>query len=373
MAFRKFLFQLHLWVGLILGVVFVLLGLSGSIGLLRPLLTPIPVVQAVAAKIPALDAGLAAARAAIAVPSGAVADIQLPQDPGDAVRFHFRAPYGSGVQMSVDDALTDPASGRLLATYRDRPPELLTLITGFHSRLLIPNGRRYNGLLGLGMVFLGLSGFYLWWPRRGHWRVAFSVRRKAKGLRFHRELHGAVGIWTLAMFLIVTVTGTAICFPMLNRGVIAFLTEGRSAVPRIEQEAPIVVPPKDARAIGPDAALAAARGPAGDRPVISIALPPDRSQAISVTAGMPGDLPIYVDPYRGSILAGNMPRPTRVDDIQRAVGRLHEAYGFGLIYQSLVFLSGFLPLIFFVTGIAMWWKKRQNRLAMNQPLPPDLS
>ena len=47
MAFRKFLFQLHLWVGLILGVVFVLLGLSGSIGLLRPLLTPIPVVQAV--------------------------------------------------------------------------------------------------------------------------------------------------------------------------------------------------------------------------------------------------------------------------------------------------------------------------------------
>ena len=62
-----------------------------------------------------------------------------------------------------------------------------------------------------------------------------------------------------------------------------------------------------------------------------------------------------------------------MDDIQRAVGRLHEAYGFGLIYQSLVFLSGFLPLIFFVTGIAMWWKKRQNRLAMNQPLPPDLS
>src|SRR5579864_3017965 len=85
-------------------------------------------------------------------------------------------------------------------------------------------GRTVEGWLGLIMIFLGLTGLYLWWPKAGKWKYGFIVRRNAKGLRFHRELHGAVGIWTLVLYLVVTTTGVAFEFPQATRAVLTFMT-----------------------------------------------------------------------------------------------------------------------------------------------------
>src|ERR1700743_2539342 len=65
---RKFLFQLHLWSGLILGIVFVLIGVSGSILMVGRSLYDAPIVHVTAVTTPALDKGLAAARAAVGAP-----------------------------------------------------------------------------------------------------------------------------------------------------------------------------------------------------------------------------------------------------------------------------------------------------------------
>lgn len=371
MTIRNLLFLLHLWVGLVLGAAFVLIGLSGSIAMLRPLFLPQPAIQVTAAAVPALDKGLAAVRSAITVPPGAVTEITLPQQKNEGVGFHFRAPYGSGQQISLPDALTDPASGRLLATYQGDPPALFSAIADFHGHLLMRNGRVLEGWLGVAMLVVGLTGFYLWWPRRGQWKFAFGVRRKARGLRFHRELHGAAGIWILAIFLLVTLTGTGICFSAFSRAVIGFAMEGQGAGPRAPQHDPVVTAPPGAVAIGPDRALAAARPLTGDQPILSITIPENPDQVIRVTAGLPGDTPVFVDPWRGTVVADPAPL-SRVDIAQRAMGRLHEAIGTGPVYWLLLFASGLAPLLFFITGVVMWTKKRRNRLAMNRPLPADI-
>jgi uncharacterized iron-regulated membrane protein len=44
---------------------------------------------------------------------------------------------------------------------------------------------------------------------------------------------------------------------------------------------------------------------------------------------------------------------------------LHYGYGFGPIWTVLVFISGFLPLFFGITGFRMWQLKRARRA----PLP----
>jgi uncharacterized iron-regulated membrane protein len=38
---------------------------------------------------------------------------------------------------------------------------------------------------------------------------------------------------------------------------------------------------------------------------------------------------------------------------------LHFGVGLGLVWTILVFISGLLPLLFAITGITVWWKKRQ--------------
>jgi uncharacterized iron-regulated membrane protein len=36
----------------------------------------------------------------------------------------------------------------------------------------------------------------------------------------------------------------------------------------------------------------------------------------------------------------------------------------GDFWRFLVFLSGLVPTLFIVTGLVMWWKKRQRRVPM---------
>jgi uncharacterized iron-regulated membrane protein len=40
---------------------------------------------------------------------------------------------------------------------------------------------------------------------------------------------------------------------------------------------------------------------------------------------------------------------------------LHSGDGLGLVWRILVFLSGFLPALFAITGVSMWLLKRRNR------------
>ena len=365
---KRVLFQVHLWTGLVLGIIFVLIGLSGSIAMFWPVFQAPPTVQVVTASIPALDEGLAAARSVVAAPQDADATIVLPDSPEKPVHIHFGAPLGSGRTLPLPDVATDPASGRVLATYTPQAPAWFRLIEGFHSHLSIPNGRMYEGWLGVAMALLGLSGLYLWWPKAGQWKYGFIIRRKAKGLRFHRELHGAVGIWTLAIYFVVTVTGIGICFQPANRAVITFLAGGGQMTARYSEHAPLVTPQPGAKRMGPDAALRVARS-ATTEPIAQILMPADAGQPIRATPGMPGNVPIYVDPYRPVAIQNPSPPPTNIDNAQRMMGRLHEAIGFGPIYTLLVFISGLTPLVFFITGLIMWLKKRRNRLAMNEPLP----
>ena len=365
--FRKFLFQLHLWSGLSLGVVFVLLGLSGSIAMFWPIFQAPPPVTVTSASIPALEKGLSAARTTVAAPNDADATITLPDDVDDPVRIHFGAPRGSGREIDLPDVVTDPASGRVLAIYRPRAPAWFRIIEGFHSHLSVSGGRIYEGWIGLLMALLGLSGLYLWWPKARQWKYGFIVRRKAKGLRFHRELHGAVGIWTLAIYMVVTVTGVGICFPLVSRSIITFAAGGGPVMPRYSEQTPTVLA-FGARRMGPDAAFALASTSAGER-IVQVVMPGKPDQPIRATPGLLGNPTIYIDPYRSAVIRTSSPPPSKIDNIQRMMGRLHEAIGLGPVYMVLVFVSGLTPLIFFVTGLVMWIKKRKNRLAMNLPLP----
>ena len=48
-----------------------------------------------------------------------------------------------------------------------------------------PHGVRFEGTEGwiaVAMTFMGVSGLYLWWPRKGHWKQAFLVKRGARGV-----------------------------------------------------------------------------------------------------------------------------------------------------------------------------------------------
>ena len=272
-----------------------------------------------------------------------------------------------GWNSPYPNVLLNPATGREVARYQQRMHPALAVLSDLHSHLFVARaGRIAVGWLGVLMLGLGLSGLYLWWPRRGRWRQALKVSSKARGLRLHRELHGAVGIWSLLLFLTLTLTGVGMVFHQTTRAALA-LVSGSPNTPERVYGFIAEVPGSGRRMIGGWQAVALAEaGQARINPT-SVTLPVRDGQAIKVQLGDWKGRTVFVDPYRAALVADPQP-PSRVDALVTLMTRLHVGTVLGPLYWLAAFVTGFVPLLFFVTGFFMWRRKRQNRLSMTRPL-----
>jgi uncharacterized iron-regulated membrane protein len=45
---------------------------------------------------------------------------------------------------------------------------------------------------------------------------------------------------------------------------------------------------------------------------------------------------------------------------------LHFGIGLGWVWAALVFLSGLMPLLFAITGLTVWWKRRRTSTATDE-------
>jgi uncharacterized iron-regulated membrane protein len=363
-AVRRFLFQVHMWIGLVLGLLLVLLGLSGSILVyddkVADLLDPPPAATAVGAPLP-LDRLIAAARAA--APAQGQMQLVMPEGPGEAASVRIGQmsrmgpPPGGGRRPRATEVFVDPVSGAVLGTRTALQPGILTFAHQLHGNFLMGRDGRSKvvGPLGVAMLLLGLSGIVLWWPKPGQWKYAFIVRRTAKGLRFHRELHAMVGIWALFVFMVVSFSGVVLAWPQAFGPAPGF---NPRAAPHVE-------PQEGATPLGADAAAAMALKALPDARLRMITMParPDQPVTVSLLAHDAINATVTIDPWRGQVMSVRDPSGSFLA-WQRPV---HQGT-LGPVWKFLVFLSGFLPLLFVVTGVVMWAKKRRARIAMTAPL-----
>jgi uncharacterized iron-regulated membrane protein len=391
-AVRRTLFTVHMWVGLILGVLLAALGLSGSMLVydeaIADFISPVPHATTAGQPLPlSMIAGIARG-AAEAQGAGGQLQIILPDSAGEAiaVRAGGISPMGNmpgqaaggerrrhrdgqagerprgerreganaggggrGLQIFID-----PVSGEVLGTRKSVLPPILTFAHQLHGNFLMSRetGRPIVGWLGLAMCILGATGLVLWWPKRGQWKYAFMVRRTAKGLRFHRELHAATGIWIFVVFMAVSVSGVVIAWPQ---------TTGMNP-PGFNPRTLPTVEPIEGRRLGATEAIIAARTAVPDLVPRSVTLParPDQPITVSYLAHGAVNATVLVDPYRGTVLAVR-DQSSRFLAWMRPV---HDGSNLGPVWRFLVFLSGLVPALFVVTGIIMWAKKRKRRVPM---------
>lgn len=361
---RRILLIVHLWIGVILGIPLVLIGLTGSVLVfedeLRDLFSPHP--HAVEGEARPLSAILSAAQTA--VPEGMrPLFLAVPEGPGKmaSVRFvKLSAPPGPGGTQ----ILVDPVSLQTSVL----PPNggWLRQMFNLHAQLFVPgrDGRWLVGWFGVAMCVLGVSGLVMWWPRRANWQAAFQVNPKARGARFFRELHGAVGIWCWVVFMAVSVSSVYLAYPQTVGDIVRTILPARdlrlTAAPGAE---PIDgMPP-----IAPDEAVALASSAVPDGKLRFVALPQRPDQAIRVNMGGPDYrhgtpmISVFVDPWANRVIEVRDPRAYSAGETALAwMHAVHAGDGFGLPWRILVFLSGLLPSVFVGSGITLWLLSRRR-------------
>jgi uncharacterized iron-regulated membrane protein len=363
-SFKSAVRTLHLWIGIALCIPMILIGLSGSALLVQReiLWLSAPAVSAAGTARP-LTQVVAAAQATM--PSVGANWLELPRESGRPAGVQFIV--ANRPQRTVE-VLVDPKSLKVLGSSElVRRGPVMTFFTNIHEFLMMPTGvgLRVVGWMAVAMTFMGVSGLVLWWPRRGRWLAAFMVKRGAKGLRLHLDLHHAAGIWGLVIFLILSVSGIYLAFPQSVSSVT------RVAFPRGATDvAPLPAGFPETWPSDADAAVAVAEAAIPDAQAVGIKLPrpPDNLLMVQLeTKGLAPSIPPITVTFDTRTKEIHIDDPRHYPASDRALNvlyALHFSLGTGPLWTFLVFLSGLLPLFLAITGVTIWWKKRQARRRM---------
>lgn len=194
---RRVLFQVHLWLGLTLGLYVLVISVSGSAIVLRPYFTrwfvpsEVPSVAGEAMTGATLDARIAATYPdhdlVMTLPStreGRAVYVVLQRNGEEHTRFF------------------DQYAGQDLGASHPWQVATIEWLTQLHDDLLLGRtGRRLNGIGGA--LFLGMvvTGAVLWWQGSARWHQGLVIRsRHRRG--FNWQLHSFLGFWSLFLLFI---------------------------------------------------------------------------------------------------------------------------------------------------------------------------
>jgi uncharacterized iron-regulated membrane protein len=198
---RRAVFQIHLWLGIALGVYVVMISVTGSAVVIRPEWNRYFVPQFVPSTEGEQLEGEALAAAIERVYAGY-----------NVVRFGDSRRPRRPVSVLVERDGVE--QGRLFDPYRavdmgesfPMPVRIMEWLVVLHDDLLGGfTGRKINGIAGAAVAVLVLSGAVIWWPGRRSWRRSLYATPTMARTLWH--LHSALGFWTFLLLLNWAFTG----------------------------------------------------------------------------------------------------------------------------------------------------------------------
>lgn len=362
--------KIHLYLGLSVGLIFAMSGLTGSFLVFYPQIDDwmTPAVRAAAsaarpASYESLYQTLLKARPdrrlhwRIEVPDAGGPIQARSLSAADMVGDGF-APVIVWVDPRDNSVLRDVQWGKFPATW----------IYDLHYRLLLgKTGSIVMGVVGLLVIGLLATGLWVWWPATlGAARAAFGIRRDgALALQLY-DIHKLTGVSGALFLLTIAATGVMISLPQQVQPLLAHLS------PPYVPPSTVSVPVAAARRVSVDQALATAvaRMPHGQLKWIDT---PDGTDGVyAFRFRQPGEparrFPnsvVWIEQYSGAVLAvREATRDPPAATIVNWQHPLHSGEAFGLPGKIVVALVGLLPAVLFVTGLWRWLLRRRASVSV---------
>jgi uncharacterized iron-regulated membrane protein len=226
-TFNKFLarqtwLKLHLYLALSAGLIFVLIGFTGSISIYREaldeLLNPQLVIENPQSDYQSLDRIMDAVRSAHPDRHGEWT-LEMPNSPHSMMTAWFEKPRETyferyaPLMVSINPYTADIVDSRFWGQ------TFTTWLLDLHTQLLMGDtGWNIVGWCGLLLPVSVLSGLYLWWPGITRLSPVFSIRLKSGLMLFLLDLHRLTGLVSAPVLFVLALTGVNLSFPGLLEG-----------------------------------------------------------------------------------------------------------------------------------------------------------
>lgn len=356
---RKGLIQMHLWLGLVLGLLWSIQGITGAALVFHR--------EIDRAAHPEWSGGMAALPlSALIAKAGAAAEKPIDSIGAmDGKPDLYSAFYKDrGERRAV---LIDPASGRILGDRAMEPtvPEegsTSRFLYNLHQHLLSGDtGEWFIGLSGMFLLTTVVIGLAIAWPRRGNWRKLVAAGRWRTMVQQLFGWHRLGGMLLMLVLATIAIGGIYMSFAEGSRRLLGAL---------VPLEMPYRAKPLDGLQpdswSGADEALSTARARWPEAGFVRLSLPTAKLPAYVVRLRQDGEVrawagtsAITVDATSGKIAnvydALEAPLANRVLD---SLFSLHNGEAGGLFGRLLVALAGLSLPAFYVSGILLWWRRR---------------
>ncbi|PWJ53762.1 Uncharacterized iron-regulated membrane protein [Quadrisphaera granulorum] len=404
---RHALVVTHRWTSLVLGVLLVLITTSGVVVLYQPELH-----RAFNASAFTTSTSADAAHHA-RVPLSAAIDTVQRSHPN----FATAAVYDNGDVYTVyDESYTDawtvdPATGAVLG-HVNPDPAWLDFAVNLHECLLtceghagyiaalttpLPHtnlggwlghdrdltiGNLLLGAMGLLLLFLCVSGVWLWFPRPKRWKQGFTIRWDRGRFARDTDLHKVIGVLALAPLLVWGLTGSGYELGFVEKAWFALTPGSEVEGPEPVHLAATVTPP--ALPVSEEAAVALALAAHPGTRVAALVPPTQETPTTTVWLSTPhdpyarlpypGDVGVEIDPSTGTAqttygFAGQPLTPTW----QAWNFPVHTGYVVNGWWRLLWVAFGLTPLALAITGTSTWLVRRKtakNRRAAQRARVP---
>lgn len=381
---RAIWLKIHLYLALIAGFFFALMGLTGSISVYRQeldeLLNPKLVIEQPSGKRQSLDKIMAAVRAehptrygswTLEMPRSAHSMITVWYDKPRETFFELYAPLMVSVNPYTAEVVASRFWGQTITTW------LLDL----HTQLRLDRfGWNAVGVLGLLLTLSIGTGIYLWWPGIREIGTAFvsfssklgmyisSSKRTAATpgrigmVQLAFDLHRLIGLFSALILLLLAFTGFNLSYPSLLETLAGSSGMEHGATGRniISTAIPNNHP------VGLEAAEFVARGPFPKAELRRVTTPSGNSGIYRINLRQGNEInqrhpytTVWVDRWSGQVKEVRDPSGfTAGETFASSIWPMHTGEAFGPTGRFLWFLSGIGLFVLYLSGLFRWLHRR---------------
>jgi len=227
------------------------------------------------------------------------------------------------------------------------------------------------GVSAIMFVFIMVMGIILWWPKRKSDRKrSFTVKWNGRWRRVNYDLHNVLGFYAAAIGIILAITGIAIDFEWMDKGIYKAANLGKTYANEtrvFKSDSLLKASINNKPAI--DQAFLSAKEKSPQAQMFLISENDTKSGTIGVTAYAQslhyGNNDSFVfDKYSGNLLQqlpnNHKSMGLKLNELNYDI---HVGQALGLFGKILAFLASLICASLPVTGFIIWWGKKNKSKA----------
>ena len=209
-SFRKFINDIHLWLGIGSGIIIFIICLSGTILVYDEEIKALFAedVELTHQDLPfksleEIENNISEANL------GQLTSITIPEKQGEF--------YEAQIKTSPEDRrgttfLVNPHTAEVVSAPESKASDFMFSMFKLHRWLLLDSsiGRPIVGVATIIFMLLSVSGLILWFPKkwkRKNFKQGFKIKTKANWKRINHDLHNTLGFYSLLLIIIMGLTG----------------------------------------------------------------------------------------------------------------------------------------------------------------------